>query len=244
MCVCSSEMRAGSTPGVACAANASAKRGVQPSRGGQRGGPSRVAVPRDVVAAEDRDPADARVAPVRERGSDAFERRALAGLAVFRGRLGVPGFRDGEREDQRRRRGDQLRHGRVVTGRRVHVAHDRADDLRRGLAARLHDQRIEAVLAVESLGHEGVGREEAESHDPPVASLRRQLVRVHREVRPVEATNPHVDDGRLQARAVIGRHGDSGARDLGELRLAESDGSCGSHVEHHKQRWMKAPELV
>ena len=133
---------------------------------------------------------------------------ALAGRAVALGRLGVPGLRDGQREDQRGGRGDQLRGRRVVARRRVDVSRDRPDDLRGGLAVALLDQGVEAVLAAEGIGHDGVAREQSEPDDAPAAALGRELVRIHGEVRPVKATDSHMDDRRLEARAVIGGHGD------------------------------------
>ena len=113
---------------------------------------------------------------------------------------------------------------RVVACRRVHVSSDRPDDLRRGLAVALLDQGVEAVLAAEGVGHDGVAREQSEPDDAPAAALGRELVRVHRQMRPVKATNSHMHDRWLEARAVIGGHADPAARDLGETGLAEADG--------------------
>ena len=150
------------------------QRRVEAGGGRERGGPSRVSVARQVVAAEDRERAGRAIAPDRQRGRDAVERRVLAG----RGRLGIPGLRDGQREDRGLRRGDQLRDRRVLSIGGVHEARDRADDLRRRLAVALLDQRVEVVLAAQGRGHLGVPLEQPEADDPPVAARRRQLVGV------------------------------------------------------------------
>ena len=106
---------------------------------------------------------------------------------------------------------------------RVHEVDDRADDRRGRRAAALLDQRVEVVLGAQRGGHPGVLLEQAEADDPPVAAAGRQLVRVHGEVRPVEAADADVDDARREPPAVVSGDRDPAARDLGEVRLAEAD---------------------
>ena len=50
---------------------------------------------------------------------------------------------------------------------RVHESGDRPDDLSRGLAAVLLDQRVQAVLAAERGGHLRVAGEQSQADDPP-----------------------------------------------------------------------------
>jgi hypothetical protein len=197
--------------------------GVGAPRGRQRGAPRGVAVPRQVVAAEDRERSRGALATDRQRSGETIEGRARPGCRLLCRGLGVPGLGDRQREDRRRRRGDELGDSRVVAVRRVHVADDRADHLRGLRTVSLLDQGVQVVLRAQRIGHPAVLLKQPESDDAPAAAAGCQFVHVDREVRPMKAADPHVDDARGEPPALICRDRNPAARDLAEMCLAETD---------------------
>jgi hypothetical protein len=58
-------------------------------------------------------------------------------------------------------------------------------------------------------------------------------------VRPMEATDAHVQDARFEALTVVGRHGDAPRGDLGQGAVAQRDGgrpAVAPHNEHDKHK--------
>ena len=103
------------------------------------------------------------------------------------------------------------------------VVDDAADDLGAGIAAAPLDQRVQVVLRGQGLRHAHVLAQEPKATDAPVAPGLGQLVGVEREVRPMETTDAHVQDARLEAPTVVGRHRDAPRRDVGQGPVAQRD---------------------
>src|SRR5918996_514717 len=199
---------------------------LDPGGRGQHRVPRGIAVAMHVVAAENRDWPSGSIAPERQPGREAFERRALSRCW----RLGVARFGHGHRQDLRRRRGDQLRRSVVVARRSVYVIDDRADHSGRALAAVLLDQGVEVILAGEGRRHRRVLLEKTQADDPDIASACRELIGVKGKVSPVEPTDADVDNGRSEAAAIVGRDRYPGPGELAELVLPEADWRGPGHV--------------
>ena len=79
------------------------------------------------------------------------------------------------------------------------------------------------ILRAQRVCHTGVLLEQPEADDSPVATAGRELLYVHREVCPVEAADPDMDEARSEPVAVVAGDRNSSPGDLGELCLAETD---------------------
>lgn len=78
------------------------------------------------------------------------------------------------------------------------------------------------ILGAEGGSHLGVVWKQSEPDDAPVATGGRQLVRVQREVRAMEAADSDVNDARRKPRPVVRGNGDPPQSDLGQVVLRKA----------------------
>ncbi len=180
----------------------------------QGGRPRGLAVAHDVVAAEDREAAEAEVASSPQRSGESHEgRRQGIGRRGQEGARGlvhrIAALGDGERDDAGLRPCHPL-HERFDVRAGQDVVDDRADDTDVRAPLVPGDQGVEAVLRVQRIRHGRVAGEDARSGDRPVGdALPKEVVEVDGLVSAMEAADTDVDDASTEGAPVVARDDDA-----------------------------------
>ena len=177
--------------------------------------PRDLAVARQVVAAEDRQPRAAVCTASVEAGDDGLDRR----IRLVQ-RVAALGDRQGEDRDIGVR---DLPRECVDVACNEPVVDDAADDSGIGAVAVALDQRVQVILRRKHVRDAPVDVEEPDPADPPVAAASGELVDVARQVGAVEPADAEMQDSRNERCAVVVRNGYAATFDCVEFRRREAE---------------------